>query len=193
MTVRDTELESWRALWMEDSAPAPDVRAIVARGRGRLVRRVALEIVTGVAWVAVAVALIQLRPDPALMVLGGGIVTFVAVASAFSIWNTAGLWRPLGDSVRDFVWLAAERCRRDLRAVRFGLWFAAIETILLLAWIAWTRGSDVLPEISRLSDVWLFLPIAAPSAIVGWLLLLRHRAHAELAVLDSVRRAFDEE
>jgi hypothetical protein len=51
----------------------------------------------------------------------------------------------------------------------------------------------VLPEIASLSDLWLVLPIAAPSAIVGWLLLLRHRAHVELAVLDPVRRAFDEE
>ena len=133
---------------------------------------------TAIAWVAVAVMLIRLRPDPALMVLGAGIIAFVAVACAFSVWNSAGIWQPAGDTVRDFVLIAAERCRRDLRAVRFGLWFAAIETILLVAWLFWTSGRDVLPEISGLSDRWLVLPVAAPCAIVAWLLLLRRRARA---------------
>jgi hypothetical protein len=196
MTMKDSELESWRALWSEDEerrAPVLDARHVAARGRRRLVRRMALEVVVALVWIAVAMLLIGLRPDPALMVLGTGIIAFVAVACVFSVWNSAGIWRPAGDSVRDFVLIAAERCRRDLRAVRFGLWFAAIEAILLVAWLMWTSGRDVLPEISRLSDVWLVLPIAAPSAVVGWLLLLGRRARTELATLEAARRQFDEE
>ena len=196
MTIKDSELESWRALWSGDEeplAPAPDARRIAARGRRRLVRRMALEVVVAVVWVAVAVLLIRLRPDPALMVLGAGIIAFVAVACAFSLWNSAGIWRPAGDSVRDFVFIAVERCRRDLRAVRFGLWFTAIETMLLVAWLVWTSGRDVLPEISRLSGVWLVLPVAAPTSIVAWLLILRRRARVELATLEAARRQFDDE
>jgi hypothetical protein len=210
MTMKDSELEaeraelaslqaelvSWQELWSGEQAPlapAPDARRIAAQGRGRLVRRMALEVVMAIAWVAVAVMLIRLRPDPALMVLGAGIIAFVAVACAFSVWNSAGIWQPAGDTVRDFVLIAAERCRRDLRAVRFGLWFAAIETILLVAWLVWTNGRDVLPEISALSDRWLVLPVAAPCAIVAWLLLLRRRARAELATLEAARRQFDED
>ncbi len=146
-----------------------------------------------IAWIAVAVLLVRLRPDPALMVLGAGIIAFVAVACAFSVWNSAGIWQPASDTVRDFVLVAAERCRRDLRAVRFGLWFAAVETVLLVAWLVWTSGRDVLPEISRLSDAWLVLPVAAPCGIVAWLLLLRRRARVELAMLEAARRQFDEE
>ena len=127
------------------------------------------------------------------MVLGAGIIAFVAVACAFSVWNSAGIWQPASDTVRDYVLVAAERCRRDLRAVRFGLWFAAVETALLVAWLVWTSGRDVLPEISRLSDVWLGLPVAAPSGIVAWLLLLRRRATTELATLEAARRQFDDE
>ncbi len=127
MTMRDAELESWRALWTGEEVPALDVRLVVARGRRRLVRRLMLDIVVAVAWTAVAIALFRLRPDPALMALGAGIIAFVAVAFGFSIWNTAGVWEPTGASVRDFILLALERCRRDLRAVRFGLWFTAIE------------------------------------------------------------------
>jgi hypothetical protein len=195
MSLKDTELESWRALWTEDvvAAPAPDVRRIVARGRRRLVRRMALDVVVAGAWITVAVLLIRLRPDPALMALGAGIIVFVAVACAFSIWNSAGIWQPAGESVRDFVLLASERCRRDLRAVRFGLWFAAIETALLVAWLLWTSGRNVLPEISRLSDTWLVLPVAVPILIVGWLLLWRRRAQVELEALEALRRTFDSE
>ena len=154
---------------------------------------VALEVIVAVAWIVVAVALIRLRPDPALMVLGACIIAFVAVASAFSIWNSAGIWQPAGDSVRDFVLLAAERCRRDLRGVRFGLWFAAVETVLLIGWLAWTSDRDVLPEISRLSNVWLVLPVAAPSAIIVWMLRVKRRAERELAALDAARRQFEDE
>jgi hypothetical protein len=191
MTVKDTELESWRALWTEGDTAPPDIRGIVARGRRRLVRRMVLDVVVAVSWIAVAIVLIRLRPDPALMTLGAGIIAFVAVACAFSIWNTAGIWQPAGTSVRDHVLLAAERCRRDLRAVRFGLWFAAIETALLVAWLVWTSGRDVLPEISRLSDAWLILPIAVPLAIVAWLLSWRRRSRSELAALDAVQRGLD--
>jgi hypothetical protein len=177
----------------ERLAPMPDAGRIAVRGRRRLVRRMALEVLMAMVWIAVAVMLIGLRPDPALMVLGAGIIAFVAVACAFSIWNSAGIWRPAGDTVRDFVLIAAERSRRDLRAVRFGLWFAAVETILLVAWLVWTSGRDVLPEISRLSDVWLVLPVAAPSGVVAWLLVLRRRARIELATLEAARRQFDEQ
>jgi hypothetical protein len=199
MTMKDSELESWRAIWSGDEedaerlAPMPDAGRIAVRGRRRLVRRMALEVLMAVVWIAVAVMLIRLRPDPALMVLGAGIIAFVAVACAFSVWNSAGIWQPAGDSVRDFVIIAVERCRRDLRAVRFGLWFAAIETSLLVAWLVWTSGRDVLPEISRLSDVWLVLPVAAPSGVVAWLLVLRRRARIELATLEAARRQFDEQ
>ena len=57
----------------------------------------------------------------------------------------------------------------------------------------WTSGRDVLPEISRLSDVWLVLPVAAPSGIVAWLLVLRRRARIELATLEAASRQFDEQ
>ena len=196
MTMKDTELESWKAVWSGAegaTAIVPDARRIVRAGRRRLVRRMTLEVVTAVAWTVVAVMLIRLRPDPALMVLGAGIIAFVAVASAFSVWNSAGVWQPAGDSVRDFVLIAVERCRRDLRAVRFGLWFTVVETILLVGWLAWTNGRDVLPEISRLSGPWIVLPFAAPCAILAWLLLIRHRARAELAMLEAARQQFDEE
>jgi hypothetical protein len=193
MNANDTELESWRALWLEDARPLPDVRTIVAAGRRRLMRRVVLDCVMAAGWIGIAIALIRLRPEPALLVLGGGILVFVAVASAFSIWNTAGVWSPEGESVRDFLEVAVERCRRDLRAVRFGLWFSAVELVLLVAWLAWTSGHDVLPEISRLSDGWLVLPVAAPVAVVAWLLAWRRRARAELAALDEARRALEDE
>jgi hypothetical protein len=208
MTMKDTELESWRSLWSSDEdnsagkddarveagrASFPDARRIAAVGRRRLVGRMAVEVVMAVVWIVVAVLLIRLRPDPALMVLGAGIVAFVAVACAFSVWNGAGIWQPAGDSVRDFVLIAVERRRRDLRAVRFGLWFAAIETALLVAWLVWTSGRDVLPEISRLPEASLVLPIAAPVAIVAWLLFLRRRARVELATLEGARRQFEDE
>jgi hypothetical protein len=197
MTMKDTELESWQAVWSGETddrrVTVPGARQVAAAGRRRLVWRMTLEVVTALVWTMIAVLLIRLRPDPALMVLGAGIIAFVAVASAFSVWNSAGIWQPAGDSVRDFVLIAVERRRRDLRAVRFGLWFAAVETILLVAWLVWTNGRDVLPEISRLSNTWLVLPSAAPCAIVGWLLLLRHRARTELATLEAARRQFDDE
>ena len=72
------------------------------------------------------------------------------------------------------------------------MWFAAVETILLVGWLAWTSDRDVLHEISRLSNVWLVLPVAAPSAIIVWMLRVKRRAERELAALDAARRQFDD-
>jgi len=196
MTMEDRELESWQALWSAEDAGARraiNPARIAAAGRRRLLIRLALDGVVAAVWTAVAVVLIRLRPDPALMLLGSGILAFVAIASAFSIWNSAGVWQPSGSSVRDFVIVSIERRRRDLRAVRFGLWFAAIETALLAAWLVWTRGRSVLPELSQLSGEWLVLPIAVPAAVVGWLLFLGRRARRELDTLESARTQFDED
>jgi hypothetical protein len=81
-----------------------------------------------------------------------------------SVWNSAGIWQPAGDSVRDFVLIAIERRRRDLRAVRFGLWFAAVETILLVAWL-------LLLDVSRRFRLYFLMlaPVScATAASVVW-------------------------
>lgn len=200
MNQHDADIDVWREIWIDTAPSVPsqanDIRVaardVVSRGRRRMFRRAASEALVALLWTAAAIALIRLRPDPALAVLGGGIIVFVAIACVFSVWNAAGTWQPRGESVRDFVVVAIERCRRDLRASRFGFWFAAIETVLLFGWLAWTRDRDVLPELSRQPDAWLILPVIAPGAVIVMLLMWRRRAMRELTMLERLREDLDE-
>ena len=154
----------------------PTSAALSRAGRRRLVRRMALEVVMAVAWIAVGVLLIRLRPDPALMVLGAGIIAFVAVACAFSIWNSAGIWQPAGESVRDFV-LARRRtlpprpARGPLRPLVCGHRNGPARRVARLDQRTRRAARDQ-PAVGRLAGA------AGRGAvgIVAWLLLLRRRA-----------------
>ena len=138
--------------------------------------------------------LIRLRPDPALMVLGAGIIAFVAVACAFSAveqrWHLAA-GRRLGARLRaDRESSAADgicgRCASACGSPRS-------KRLLLVAWLVWTSGRDVLPEISRLPDAWLVLPVAAPVGVVAWLLLFETPGAWRTAALEAARRQFEGE
>lgn len=189
MNAHDVELSAWRAAWTADEGPLPDAARMVARGRARMMRRMTIEAIVGIVWVGLAGVLAVTRPRPAILLLAGGIIVLVIVAMGFAIWNSRGAWRPLGASVHDFIELGIERCRRDLRAVRFGLWVSVVELILLLAWVAWNQDPDVLPEVSRRSRMWLIAPVLAPLGVWAWLLRWRVSAQRELRALERTKRS----
>jgi len=200
MSGRDRELESWWADWASSesarqeiagSADAGEIRRIIARGKRRFVFQVVSSVVVGLLYVGLALALAIARPRPTILALSGGIVALVAVAFGFDLWNRLGAWRPIGESVRDFAALGAERCRRELRAIMFGWWFMAVEILLLLGWIAWARSENPLPELTGLRGGWMLPPLVV-AAISAWLVWLGRRARTELAALEQILAALDD-
>jgi hypothetical protein len=184
----DLELESWRADWREGAAPLVEMRQRVRRQRVRMIVSLTGEGLLSIVWLSTAVLLALRRPSAPILILAAGIWAFVGVAMTFSIWNSIGAWRPAGESVRDFVELARERYLRDLRAVRFGMALLLVMLVFTLGWTQWTRGTDVLPEMSRLARTVLVLPILIPTGTYLWLRFWRRRALRELALLDETRR-----
>jgi hypothetical protein len=150
--------------------------------------RLAGELLAGVIWIVAAAALALSRPYPATLVLCGGVCLVVIVAVGFSIWNSAGTWRPRGESVSAFVELACERCRRDLRAIAFSKALLVVQLAFVLSWVLANRGRpDLLPELSMPAPARLVVPAAIPAALYLWIALWQRRTQRAMARLDDLR------
>jgi drug/metabolite transporter (DMT)-like permease len=58
------------------------------------------------------------------------------VSAGFAIWNHTGIWRALSHDNAAFLSLSRERSLRELRAVRFGRWFLAVQLAIVVAWFS---------------------------------------------------------
>ncbi|MCC7134758.1 MAG: hypothetical protein IT352_19015 [Gemmatimonadales bacterium] len=136
--VRDLEWERLARTWgqvQEEPVDAAWVADLVRRQTRRLSLGVAIEVIVtvgilgGLAWWVVATG------TRAAMALGAAAVAHSAAVWAFSVWNRAGVWRPLGETTLAYLALAKERCRRERRAARFVLGLLAVEAIPIIWWV----------------------------------------------------------
>jgi hypothetical protein len=104
-----------------------------------------------------------------------------AVVLVFTFWNRRGIWRPLGATTREYLRLAAERCRRRARTARFTALLLSIEAAAMLAWLA--AGG-------RLSPPWV-LATGAVVVLVWWVARwVEHGARSSLAGILALSDAF---
>lgn len=111
-------------------------------------------------------------------------VLHTGIVWTFTLWNRAGIWRPLGETTIDYLRLARERLRRQRRSARFTLWLVGIEVAALVAWLGIESGSDRAP---RSAGIWFPAAVVTATAI-GWAWWFHGRATAELdrlAMLES--------
>jgi hypothetical protein len=193
MMAHDLELDGWRADWQTAGAetlagPSAELRRQVRRRTVRMAWRLAGDLLVGALWILAAAALAVTRPHPAILVLCGGVALVVIVATGFSIWNSAGAWRPRGESVAAFVELAGERCRRDLRAIAFAKALLVVQLVFVCSWVFANRGRpDLLPEMRLLPRAVLVLPVLVPIGTYLWIAIWQRRTHRALARLDDLR------
>ena len=58
-------------------------------------------------------------------------------AAGFAVWNKSGTWKALSQSNAAFLDLSRQRCLRELRALRIGRWFLAVQLAIVAAWLSW--------------------------------------------------------
>ncbi len=183
-SLGDLEWQRWERTWgtVGEDAPARWVRRMVER-QSRLLRWVvALEVVvTVVMLVATAWAVRGLPPLTAATVLGVAVLHSVVVWG-FTVRNRAGIWSPLGQTMRDYLALASERCRRERSAARFVLWLLAVEGVLLAVWIL-VRD----PALRRPPQfaLWWVPSAVVVIGVVVWAIWIDRRARHRLERLDQ--------
>ena len=99
---------------------------------------------------------------------------FMLVAGAFAWWNRRGTWRPLGDSVTDYIRLSRLRCERQRRSVVFGIALFAAEAIVIVAQLVWF-GRLTPPAASVLA--------ASAVPIAAWCIVTLRRIERELRAI----------
>lgn len=194
--------ESWDVLehtWQGEEAetrpePAEDLHALHARLLRRVRRQsllmtayAALEGLVMLAFLGFVVAVLRGKPGPFEILTASAVITFVALAMAFSIRNRRGVWRSHAATTREFLELSLERCRRRLQACRFAVALTLAEGVFFLLWIPWAvkrRGSasaadylEAYAFLAALLVVWL--------AVAAILLRQTRRQQAELEALRA--------
>lgn len=185
----DLELETWRKDWQSDAEIPADLRRRVERQSRRLRMAIAGDVLVTVAIGGGALALAARSPQPDMLLLAAATWSFIAVAWAFRLTVTRGLWSPTAIDTAAFVELSIKRCRAQLKATVFGAGLFVVEMAFCMGWIyrhsatakplaTWLFGSVV-------NDlVWLL-----SLAFFGILAWHRGKKQAELAWLESLREA----
>lgn len=183
-SLGDLEWQQWERTWgtVGDDAPARWIRQMVER-QSRLLRWiVAFEVVITVVMLAATAWVV--RGLPALtagMVLGAAIL-HSAVIWGFTLRNRAGIWTPLGQTTRDYLTLARERCRRERSAARFMLWLLLVEGLLFVVWLL--VRDPVMQRPPPFAFWWVPSALVVVGAVV-WAVWVDRRARHRLERLDQ--------
>jgi hypothetical protein len=128
-------------------------------------------------------------PRPDMLLLAAATWSFIAIAWAFRLTITRGLWSPAAMDTAAFVDLSVRRCRAQLAATLFGAGLFVCEMAFCLGWIY--RHSAPRAALLRWlfgtwfnGYVWLF-----SVAFFGFLAWYRRKKRAELAWLVSLGEA----
>jgi len=179
----DTELETWRRQWQSDTAVPPDLRRRVERQSRWLKIGIAADILVTAAIGGGVIALAARAPHPDMLLLAAATWTFIAIAWAFRLIVSRGLWSPAAIDTAAFVDLSIRRCRAQLKATVFGAVLFVCELAFCMGWIY----RHVAPRPPLL--MWLFgslfngLVWLASLALFVFLVWYRRKKRAELAWL----------
>jgi len=146
----DTELETWRREWQSETAVPPDLRRRVERQSRWLKVMVAADILVTVAIGGGVIVLAARAPRPDMLLLAVATWLFIAIAWAFRLSTTRGLWSPASVTTAAFVDLSIGRCRAQLKATVFAAALFVCELAFCLGWI-YRRSAPRVPLL-----LWLF-------------------------------------
>ena len=182
----DTELETWRRDWQSETAVPPDLRRRVERQSRWLKIGIAADILVTVVIGGGVTALAARSPQPDMLLLAAATWSFIAVAWAFRLAITRGLWSAAAIDTAAFVDLSVRRCHAQLKATLFGAGLFVCEMAFCLGWI-YRHSAPRAPLLTWLFGslfnglVWLCSPV-----FFVFLVWYRRKKRAELAWLLSL-------
>ena len=129
--TNDTELESLRQEWRDQTEPLPDLKKKIRRQNLRTV----LAILTICVCLAISTA-VALRTRSFFM---AGVAVGIAFGSLFlgsyAWWVRRGAWKPTAQTTLAYAELSYRRAVAKARTVRFSLYFLLVATLLLIIFV----------------------------------------------------------
>jgi hypothetical protein len=138
----DLELAAWRTDWVahqpSDAAMLRlDLRRLVERKRRRMALGLFGQLLCGAGLLAFSAWFASTRPTLEWILWAAVIWAGTFFAAGFAVWNTSGTWQALSQSNAAFLDLSRQRCLRELRALRIGRWFLAVQLAIVAGWLSW--------------------------------------------------------
>ena len=177
--------EEWTSLaaaWQ--SAPVAHGLSLETLMRRERRRRVLMTLVVvsealiSLAGLAIAYLAARRMPASGGSILVGGVVVYIAVLTAFAVWNRRGTWRPLAETTEAFIAISILRCRRGLRTARFVI---GIVLLQLLAMLVWT-----ILEPFREAGMALIISLGIGAGFLLWAIWYRRLMLRQLALFQSL-------
>jgi Kef-type K+ transport system membrane component KefB len=162
----------------------------VRRHRRRMLAVLACEVLITLLALGASVQLVR-AGDSRALVAATWCWLLVTVSWAFALWNRRGTWRPVAEHTRAYLELSFERCRRQLRAVRFVLAMVLVQFPLLALWVAARASAAPGGAHGRralLANGFLLLLLAG---YLGWAIWFRGRTRREIKWLEQACRRLE--
>jgi len=186
---------TWRGLEAREAGEADYgalmtwVRQWRARHRRRLLWITAAEVgITLLMAGAVLWVLLRWR-EPVSIAFAAAAVVHAMIVWAFTLWNRRGLWRPLGETTRDYLSTALLWSRRQMQAAGFTAVLVSVEMVVVLLWAG--LASPAARPVTPWSGFGWVGPAAITVVALGWALWYRNRARVRLTALERLRRSLE--
>ena len=137
-SISDREWSHLAETWREvaDHGAERWIRALVVRQTRLLRWLVAAEVGVTIVFLTPVVVAVARNPTSEMIWWGVAVLVHSALVWGFTLKNRAGVWRPFGESTREYLALAQERARRDRLSARFAIGLVVVESIALGIWLA---------------------------------------------------------
>lgn len=186
----DLEFNDWRTEWLAQdeapSIPSAEVRRKAIRQQRR--RRIlhALELLSGVIFLAGSAVIASKIASAEMYVWAAVVWLTTLIVSAFSVWNWQTLWRADVKSVVDFAEEYGQRCRAEIRAAQFGKGFVIVQAMISVPWLTWDyyRGEF---SAARFGGAILLIILLC----TGYWLMFSNFRRGALSALEGIRQAGD--
>lgn len=192
------EWDRWAVAWRagddrDEAARSPRFRAEIRRSvrlqTGLMALGVVAQVAIAVVFSALALHLVSGDPGPFEWVTAIAIWSLVLTALGAAASGDRGLWRPAGDSTRDFVDLSLRRARNRLRNLRWGGYLLVLEVAFFVPWIWWLVRSKPAETVTWASwaGPYGFLALLVGVFTIA-MALLHRRALRRLRWLEELER-----
>lgn len=129
----DTELETWRREWRDQTEPLPELK--------RKIRRQNLRTAAAVGAICGCLALSTIEALRIRSAFIAGLAVGIGFASlvlgAYAWWVRRGAWKPTAQTTLAYAELSYRRAVAKSRTLRFSFYFLLAATFLLTAFAAW--------------------------------------------------------
>lgn len=184
----DLELTAWRADWLAEPPSdaallRPDLHRLVDRKRRRMALALSAQLLFAAAMLAFSAWFASAHRALEWILWAAVIWAGTFFAAGFAVWNSAGTWKSFSQSNAAFLDLSRERCRRELRAIRFGRWFLALQLAIVAGWLSLDFAMHRLPMRPYFFGGALTILLAA--AYLEWFAFRERHTRRDLARLDQ--------